>query len=276
MIIADQHVHTEFSADSETPVEDQIKRAIEVGLKYICITDHHDFDAPLIPPDNLIFLIDGNGDPTRYFARLKELKEKYVGQIEVLTGVELGLQRFIGEKLEDFYSKYSSEFDCILASAHCFNGLEVGDQRVYEGRSYDGACRQFFAEQLASIMVYKDFDVLGHMDFIFRHIPGGLSQFQYKDFADVLDAILMHIIRYDIGLEINTTPFSIGKNEPNPNLQILKRYVELGGKILTFGSDAHTTTRIGDKFSVVEEMVKDCGIKEYAVFKNRKPIFLQI
>ena len=42
----DCHVHTCFSGDSHTPVEEQIRRAISLGMPALCITDHQDFDFP--------------------------------------------------------------------------------------------------------------------------------------------------------------------------------------------------------------------------------------
>ena len=41
------------------------------------------------------------------------------------------------------------------------------------------------------------------------------------------------------GIELNTGGFKYGLGHPNPCEDIIKRYKELGGEIITLGSDAH-------------------------------------
>lgn len=108
------------------------------------------------------------------------------------------------------------------------------------------------------------------MDFALRYAPGAAEKFSYAAYAEVLDAILGHIIRNDKALEINTSKYVL-KNMTNPNIAIVRRYAELGGRLVTFGSDSHVSSRIGEGFTDVAEMLKAAGIKEFAVFRNHIP-----
>lgn len=270
-MISDMHVHTKWSSDSTTPVESQIERAIELGMSQICITDHQDYDAPPLAPDNFNFLIGDTGETEPYLCALHELKEKYADRIEVLIGIELGLQGHLGDRLCAYAKSYG--FDFIIGSSHYFDGKDGGDRSLYEGRTGKEACLRYFTEELENIKVFPHFDVIGHIDFVLRHAPGGAEAFRYADYGDVLDQILWQAIDNGKGIECNTTPMRNGGPQPNPNTQILKRYVELGGEILTFGSDAHTPDRIGDHFKEAAELAKDCGIRYYAVYRNHEPAF---
>lgn len=270
-MISDMHVHTKWSSDSETPVENQIERAIELGMKQLCITDHQDYDAPPLAPDNFNFLVGNTGETEPYLKELRGLKEKYEGRIELLIGLELGLQGHLGERLKEYAQ--CGDFDFYIGSSHYFDGMDGGDRRLYEGRSGKAACLQYFTEELENVKAFPDFDVVGHIDFVLRHAPGGAEAFRYADYSDIIDDILRRAIDSGKGIECNTSPMRNGGPQPNPNRQILKRYAELGGEILTFGSDAHTPDRLGENFQAAAELAKDCGIRYYAVFRKHKPSF---
>ncbi|MCI8609891.1 MAG: histidinol-phosphatase HisJ family protein [Firmicutes bacterium] len=275
-MISDMHVHTRWSSDSIVPVEEQIERAIGLGMKQICITDHQDFDAPAFPPDYFTFLIDDRGDDKAiqaYMDKLISVREKYRDKIEALLGIELGMQNHLVEKLTDFAARFPLDF--IIGSTHTFQGMDAEDKRHYDGVDVEEAVRLYFQEELENIKGFRGFDVAGHMDFILRYAPGANEKFTYTKYADILDEILKELINSGRGIECNTSKFK-AKNMTNPNMDIIRRYVQLGGEIITFGSDAHVSSRIGEGFREVGEMVKDCGLKYYTVFRQHKPIFQKI
>ena len=90
-------------------------------------------------------------------------------------------------------------------------------------------------------------------------------------YADIIDAILERIIKLDKALEINTAAFRKGMGAPNPAPSIIKRYHELGGKLITIGADAHEPSDIAADFNRLPDLLKDCGFNEFVVYKNRKP-----
>ena len=275
-MISDMHVHTKWSSDSSVPVEMQIQRAIDLGMKQICITDHQDYDAPAFPPDYFTFLLDDKGDDEAieaYLADLKRVKELYADQIEVLLGIELGIQPHITKKLDQVASAFS--FDYIIGSTHTFQKMDAEDARHYEGVDIETAVRRYFEDELANVKGFQGFDSAGHMDFVLRYGPGAAESFSYAKYGDIIDEILKELIATGRGIECNTSKFK-AKNMINPNRSIIQRYRELGGEIITFGSDAHVSERLGEGFAEAGEIVKSCGLKYYAVFRQHKPEFYRI
>lgn len=270
-MIPDCHVHTVYSSDSMTPVEKQIDRAVELGMRYICVTDHQDYDALPLPPNNYTYLIGDIDDTPGYIKRLKELKDLYAGRIEVLIGVEIGLQGHLGKKLQGYTDEY--QFDFVIGSSHYFDGYDGGDRRLYEGRSAEEACRAYFITELDNVKKCNCFDVIGHCDFVLRHAPGRFAKFKYSLYANIIDEMLKFTIENGKGIECNTGPLINGFGSTNPHIDILKRYKEFGGEIITFGSDAHSPENIGGKFKEAADLVKSIGFRHYTVYKQRKPIF---
>ncbi|WP_338547944.1 histidinol-phosphatase HisJ family protein [Emergencia sp. JLR.KK010] len=269
-MISDMHVHTCWSSDSSTPVKAQIEKAIQLGMRHICITDHQDYDQPVFPPDNYSFLIGDTDETKRYLAELAALKETYTDRIEVLAGVELGLQPHIVEKLNQYAEWFP--FDFVIGSTHNFRRRGADDLRTYEGKSTEEICKLYFREEYENIKNIYNFDVAGHLDFIFRYAPGAIETFSYGKYADELDAILKELIASGRGIEVNTSRMKrLGLT--NPKEEIIRRYAALGGEIITFGSDAHTPDCLGSCFRQTEELVKACGLRYFAVYKNRKPVF---
>ncbi|MGC2874091.1 histidinol-phosphatase HisJ family protein [Ihubacter sp. mB4P-1] len=275
-MISDMHVHTRWSSDSKVPVEMQIQRGIELGMKQICITDHQDYDAPVFPPDYFTFLLDDKGDDdtiTAYLTDLACLRERYADKIEVLFGIELGIQPHLTEKLNQVAARFP--FDYIIGSTHTFQKMDAEDARHYEGIDIETAVRRYFEDELVNVRGFRSFDAAGHMDFVLRYGPGAAETFTYAKYGDIIDEILKELIQSGRGIECNTSKFK-AKNMINPNRSIIKRYCELGGEIITFGSDAHVSERLGEGFREAGEIVKECGLKYYAVFRNHKPDFYKI
>ena len=275
-MISDMHVHTRWSSDSVAPVEAQIERAIQLGMESLCITDHQDFDAPPFPPDYFKFLLNDVGDDeatAAYVADLTALKEKYRGRVELLIGIELGVQPHITEKLDQYAAKYP--FDFIIGSTHTFQGMDAEDRRHYENVDMVTAVRQYFEEELKNVKGFRRFDVAGHMDFVLSYGPGAMESFSYGKYGDIIDEILKELIATGRGIECNTSKY-MAKNMINPNQEIIKRYAELGGEIITFGSDAHTSDRLGEGFEEASQLVKSCGLCYYAVFRQHEPFFYKI
>ena len=98
----------------------------------------------------------------------------------------------------------------------------------------------------------------------------------YNEFKPITDKILKALIEKEKGIEINTSGFKYGLNHTHPQFPIVKRYKELGGKIITVGSDAHRPEQITFKFDVAYRMLKEAGFDEISLFREKKPIFVKI
>lgn len=267
MILTDSHVHSSFSGDSETPPELQIQAAIQAGLQTMCFTDHQDFDH---------FDSDSHFefDPVPYFATLKHLQEKYHSQIDIGIGVELGLQPHLKDRLPVFTAKYP--FDYIIGSTHLIDGLDPYYPRYWTGKVEAEVYRRYFECTLENANVFDCFDCYGHIDYVIRYGPTMHHNYSYWQYQDLLDEILKTIISKGKGIECNSAGYKYGLGQPNPEATLIKRYIELGGEILTIGSDGHKPEHIAYAFKMLPEYLKSCGARYYTVFKNRKPEFIKL
>ena len=134
----------------------------------------------------------------------------------------------------------------------------------------------YFEAILKNVTIHNDYDVYGHIDYVVRYGKESKEEFLYTYYADILDSILMTLIEKGKGIEVNTSGFKYDIGGLHPHISILKRYKELGGEILTIGSDAHETRHLAYKFDKAGSILRDCGFKHYTVFKDRKPEFLSL
>ncbi len=238
-MIADRHLHTWFSEDSNEDPENVIKAALRLGMKDVYITDHYDIDFP----DRLFWL-----DVDRYFEELSKLKDRYAGIIGVHIGVELGLKADISDKIDALLKAYPFEY--VIGSIHLMDGkdpycrdlFDMDDEEYY---------RLFFRESLDSIRACGGFDTFGHLDFAVRYGYGRDKDYQYERYAELIDGILKEIIKKDAALEINTAGARKGLGYFHPYPDVLKRYREMGGRKLAAGSDAHSADAVGYGFTEI-------------------------
>lgn len=270
-ITADYHLHSYFSGDSETPMEEMIKKGISLGLTSMCFTEHMDMDYVYIKPEEQgIFELNTDS----YLYELATLKSKYEGQIKILFGVELGVQPHLRRELA-LYAK-SFPFDFIIASSHLCNGKDPYYPYFYEGRSDEEAYREYFTSILGNLKAFHNFDVYGHLDYVVRYGKTKDAEYSYEKYQDILDQILETLLEKEKGIEINTGAISYQLKDLNPCTGIIRRYRELGGEIITIGSDAHDPGNIARGFDRAASLLTECGFKYYATFENRMPEFHRI
>ena len=263
----DTHIHTSFSSDSTAAPNDMIQAAITDQLAGICFTDHMDLDYP-DSPDR--FLLDTDS----YYTSMKSLQKSYQNQLPVLIGIELGLQPHLAAKLSHLLRQYP--FDFVIGSSHVVHGFDPYYPAYYEGKTENEAYLEYFESILENVNAFTDFDVYGHIDYVVRYGPNKNAAYSYQKYADIIDCILKRLIELGKGIEINTAGFKYGLGHPNPTEDILKRYLELGGEILTIGADGHKPEHIAYDFAKVPAILKEAGFSYYTVFKNRKPEFIAI
>lgn len=269
-MINDCHLHTEFSGDSDTPAGRQIEKAIELGMKEICITDHHDYGSGFCGTDF-------NLDIPSYLKAMRGLRDEYKEQIRINIGVELGLQNHVLGYLHSFSREYGSDFDFIIGSSHFVNAMDPYEPCYWETYSEKKGLEEFFKVSLSRVQNLCDvFDSFGHLDYIVRYAPHQNASYSYEHFSQWIDPILMVLIERGKGLECNTGGLRYGLGQPNPERAILKRYRELGGEIITIGSDAHTPDYLGYGFEECRRLLSECGFWYYTMFHKRKPEFIPL
>ncbi|MBQ7776795.1 MAG: histidinol-phosphatase HisJ family protein [Lachnospiraceae bacterium] len=270
-ITADFHMHSSFSGDSDAPMEAMIQKGIELGLTHMCFTEHNDFDFPVCeetPEGTFELNVDA------YLYDLLKYREKYKDKINILFGIELGLQPQVMRQNSILAKSY--DFDFIIGSSHICNKKDPYYPPFYEGRSEEEAYREYFESILENIKKFSNFDVYGHLDYVVRYGPNKDANYSYAKYRDILDLVLELLIDKGKGLEINTGGVKSGLKELHPCTDILKRYRELGGEIITIGSDAHSPEVLTAHFDRATDVLKECGFKYYTIFEKRVAEFKKL
>lgn len=268
---SDHHVHTAFSSDSKAPMEQMVRQAVALGLREIVFTDHVDFDyggEEPTPPG--MFLVDYPA----YRAEVLRLREAYGSRIRINLGVELGLQGHLKERITRLVQE--NEYDFIIGSTHCIQNVDLYYPTFYRGKPKAEAYAAYFEDLLNNVKTFDEFCVYGHMDYVDRYAPYADKSLEYRDYADLIDEILRVLVQKGKGLEINTSGYKYGLHRAHPQLAILRRFRELGGEIVTLGSDAHDPGRITDHFTDALALLSAAGFRYTAVFHGQKPEFISL
>ncbi|MEG2787702.1 MAG: histidinol-phosphatase HisJ family protein [Romboutsia sp.] len=261
----DYHMHSNFSNDSKVDMEDMIKKSIELGLKEICFTDHVDYD--LEADDDLGI------DYNKYFDKINFFQDKYNNKISIKQGIEFGLQN----QLIDIYNKEANQypFDFIICSIHAINRFDLYFGNFFKDKTQDEAYENYFKTLYNIIKKFKDYSVLGHLDLVKRY--GNYDKLlDDRLFSDIIESILKQAIYDGKGIEINTSCYRYNLPDLTPSRYILNMYKDLGGEIITTGSDSHNTSQIAYEFNYIYSHLKDLGFRYICKFDKMKPEFINI
>lgn len=254
----DYHSHTDYSDDSNTPMEAMVQAAIAKGIKELAITDHYD---PDYPDKEFPFDIDFNA----YWEDLMTYSEQYGDSIKIVQGIEIGIQK--GDTLEkcrEAANAYS--YDFIIGSFHCFKGLDLYTTD-YTKLEEKRVLPDFYEEMYHCLSQYTDYDVIGHFNVIDRYLPFAID---YTTSMDIIEAILKLIIDQGKGLEINTSSYRYKMGDrTTPSHDILKMYKDLGGEILTLGSDAHKVEDMGRDLDKAHTLAEKHGFRYFTTYEKR-------
>lgn len=277
MIQADMHMHTWFSTDSEACPRDMADEAVRKGLKTICFTDHFD-------KDDLEWGEEGIFDVDAYFVEMQKLQEEYAGKLNIRIGIELGLRTYLKDYYEELTKKYP--FDFVIGSVHNVPYKKDAEgnilytdpaaDKLFTDRTDKEAYRLMMETTLENVRTSDCFQTLGHLDYVVRYGKSREKEYSYTDYADIIDEILKLLIEKEKGLEVNSAGLKYGLPFAHPHPDVLKRYRELGGEIITIGADAHKPEHIAYDFAKAEEILKSCGFKYYTEFFEQKPVFKQL
>lgn len=282
-MLADYHIHCKYSDDSEEDLEKIIETAINKGIGEICFTDHVDYG---IKPDKDVFekmdenakkdwikkigRIDLNVDYPNYFKEIEELREKYKDKITIRQGLEFGMQVHTIKDFQKLFDKYKEKFDFVILSCHQVNDKEFWTNEFQKGKSIDEYNAEYYEEIYRVMSRYSDYSILGHLDHIQRYNE---TIYPFEKSREIIVKILKKVIEDNKGIEVNTSSFRYGLKELTPERDILKLYHELGGKIITIGSDAHKAENVGERIPYIQEELKKIGFTDICTFDKMKPIF---
>lgn len=256
----DFHIHSRVSFDSEESPENIVRAAEARGLAEICFTDHYDHH---IDPGGAhdIFTLD------EYAAAYDGLDSE---RVLIRRGVEMGLTDWNKNAISEFLA--TRKFDYVIGSAHW-----VGNADPYFIEFWD--CDDPFLKYLLGVREYvrlhDDFDVLGHLTYVCKapHNPQKRA-FRYEEYPEICDDIMKTLAKKGKGMEINTSGMArVG--EFLPSRDFLERFHELGGRIVTVGSDAHSADRVGENTERAAKLAADI-FGYVCTFAGREPIFHKI
>lgn len=256
----DYHIHSRVSFDGHDTGLALAEAARDAGLKEICFTDHMDYVSTPGEPD-LIFDV---GDYAREYDNLE------LPGIQIRRGVEYGLYTDNQETMRrDLGLRH---YDYVLGSIHFVDDLDVYFLPYWEGKTVFEAQRRFLEQTLACVQAHDQFDVLAHLTFLHKsRICPVKAPLPYTDHAELIDEILRTLAAKGKGLEMNTS----GVDRCGgflPTEDYFRRFKELGGQIVTIGSDAHRTNRVGQYTWEACAALKDI-FGYVCTFEDRKPIF---
>ena len=256
----DYHMHTIVSFDGHDRGIQMAQAAKATGLKEICFTDHLDYD-PLDKMGVIAF------DTAAYRAEYDNLE---VAGLKIRRGMEFGMTVDNRALFREDIKRYP--FDFVLGSVHFVDDLDVYFEEYWHDKTVFEAERRYLEATLDCVRLHDDFDVLAHLTYIGKtsshHAPRPVP---YAEHQELIDEILKTLAQKGKGMELNTS----GKDRCGgflPTADYFRRFKELGGEIVTIGSDAHTASRVGQYSFEAYDLLKDI-FGHVCTFADRKPIF---
>ena len=259
----DYHLHTEFSFDSSEKIENICEKAVMSGIKEIALTDH--LELPLT--DKTPF-----PDLEKRCGVIRKCQELYP-QLSILSGLEIG-QPWRGGVPDKVYAS----LDFVIASVHSPDGYQ---DVKYADLSSENEVKHFldtYLSQMIFMAKTSDYDVLAHVTFLFRYISEeAIQKYPPESFRDAYAELFTAIIDRGKGIEVNCSGLrmpTIGKTLPS--LELLKLYRNLGGEIVTVGSDGHSCRSAFSGIAEGYAVLRQAGFQYAASFSGRKAAFYSI
>ncbi len=273
-MFADYHVHSEYSDDSTYPLEQVIRDAIGMGMDEICITDHVDYGIKKDWDAGEEIAYRGsqplaNVDYPRYMAALRDMQSRYGDRIRIRVGLEFGIQTHTIPQFRALLTRYPLDF--VILSIHQVENQEFWTQEFQRGCTQQEYNERYYEELLAVVQQYQGYSVLGHLDLITRYDKQGVYPFERV--RPLVEAILRRVIADGKGIEVNTSSHRYGLTDTTPSVAILQLYRELGGTILTIGSDSHAPAHLGTYIGEARALLRDLGFRQFCTFERMQPVF---
>ncbi|MBE6585363.1 MAG: histidinol-phosphatase HisJ family protein [Ruminococcaceae bacterium] len=270
-MICDLHTHTHFSFDGahEATADALCRRALEAGISHLAITDHCDINGE----------VEGIYTPYAADAAWEEMtaaKEKYRGRLHLSLGIELGNAHQYPIEAAAVLAKHPYEF--VIGSLHNLKDVPDFCMLRYEMMT-DAHIHRLFNRMLDETLDMISFDglhTLGHLTYMHRYITLAKKPFNFKPHYDQIMAIYEKLIRLDMALELNVSTLWKGLGVSMPTLELLKLYKDMGGKLITVGSDAHSPENVGKCIRKGYALLQTAGFSEVMVVENGQRIMASI
>ena len=269
--IFDCHCHSCYSPDGNTRIDELAFCAFENGIAGICVTDHCDLNTPA-PPEGYAARFQ------KSHSEILQLRKKWNSKVNILSGIEIGQVLNFEEEARAVIA--AVDFDFVLLSWHCAfakTDLFLLDYSRFSEIELEKLCRSYFERVSLSVQHWDDFDAFAHLTLPSRYLKLRCGiDIDLRRYSDELEVILKTLISKGKGLEINTSGLGSGHGTTMPDPWLIKYFRELGGQIITLGSDAHSGKDIGSFLHSGASIAYNAGFRYAAYYKERKPIFYPI
>lgn len=265
MFLCDYHMHSDNSTDGNNTIEQMCAAATKVGLNEIAISDHFE---PTTGNENYSWY-----NKEKYFREIQKANELYNKELKIKRAVELGQPHLFQESSLKLIT--SNPYDYVLGSAHKMaDNVDFGDLR-YNAENLTEYCNKYL-DELENLAGWNQFDCLAHLDLIKRYAAKFNLSTRLIDYKDRMETILRTIIYNGKGIEVNTSGLRQLAKECLPGLDIIEFYKQLGGEIITIGSDAHNSDDVGKGIMEAVELIRNAGFKYITIYNDRKPEMIKI
>ena len=268
-MLVDIHNHTSrFSPDARMTIDELIEASVNNGFDVIGITEHFEYDNPDPLDDVQVFDLD------EYKDTFAEWRKKCPSSLKLLMGVEFGYQTHTAEAIDRFAQ--AIPFDVVLLSNHLFRGRDV----YYAGDDcYTVPKKERHAEYIGIMAEMcercSNFDIAAHYDYVNRYNPDPSEYVSYDDCPAEFDRLFEALISKNKCLEINTKSVFKAKEKGcthiMPDEKVIRRYMDMGGKLFSVGSDSHVSSTLGVMYKETYAYLESLGVKELCYFENREP-----
>lgn len=268
---SDCHNHSNCSFDGSSSMADMCRRAQELGLAYYTVTDHCECNEYRVSP---YYSTGYDKVVRRAWAEMEEARKAFPS-LKLLRGIELGQPLQDLEAAED--ALRGRDYDFVIGSVHNIRGFEDFYFLDYSQVTIDFLQELFatYLQELQDTVEWGKFDALGHLTYPLRYIEGehGVA-LDLAPHRGAIDNIFRTLIEKQMALEVNTSGLRQKIGRALPDLPLLCRYRELGGRLVTLGSDAHQAGDLGKGIDEGMALLEQAGFSHLAVYRRREPLLL--
>ena len=273
MHIHETHCHSVYSGDVDKArggtIDRLYARAAELGLGSLAVTDHLEIDQTM---GNIFPPLDNDGIRRDIYAA----KEKYKGKVEVVYGVELAQACHKMRKTQEILNEY--KYDYIIGSVHCVRNFPDFSDMEYPAVSDQVLAHswELYLAEMREMVEWGGFDTPAHITYPYRYFHRHGREGVIKVFEkgrEQFEPVLKMIIEKGIALEVNTSGLRQNDGCTFPHTDLIKFYRELGGELVTVGSDAHYPRDIAADIPQTYSLLKELGFVSTVTFRERKPVY---
>jgi len=271
----DTHNHCQFSFDGKrTTVEASAASALAKGLGGIAFTDHCDIFVSCMPGTEDSAVAQDFDIPGQQ-AEIDRVQSMFGDSLKILKGIEFGININCRQELSDILKSHS--FDQVIASVHYLDNSDP----YYGGYFIGKDCKKAYGTYLETIyteaVALKDFDIIGHYDYVARYAPYPQDGILYREFSDIFDTLFHYLRENGKGLEINTKSCTGGHGRKTfLDRDVLLRYRQMGGEIITLGSDSHDAANVAEDFEAHAALLRSLGFRWTSHYEKRQVVQLPL